>query len=118
MQGQDRAFAVDPTFGLQGFEIEVRRSPIAPRFILWEGLGCLGIRCSRRRFIAIAHRQFGPKPPGQAAVASALEKGFGAVEIALLIIHRGQAVRIVEAAARTALQQLDQFLLVRWLITE
>ncbi|MNF89006.1 hypothetical protein D3C84_715110 [compost metagenome] len=118
LQGQDRAFALDPAFGFKVFEIEVRRSPVAPRFILREGLGGLGIRSRRGSFIALTHGQLGPQPPRQAALASVLEKGLGAGEIALLIVHRGQPVRIVEATARAVLQQLDQFLLIRRLLIE
>ena len=118
LQRQNRTFTLDPAFGLKRFVIAVRRAAITPRFILREGLRRLGIRRSRGVFIAVAQRQFRPQPPRQAAVAGVFEEGLGAGVIALLIIHRGQSIRVFQAAARAVLQQFDQFLFVRRLITK
>ncbi|MNF66999.1 hypothetical protein D3C84_488030 [compost metagenome] len=118
LQRQDRAFPLDAALGLKRFEIPVRCPSLAPGFILREGLGSLGVRGGGSRLITLAHRQFRPQPPRQATVAGVFKEGLGAGVIALLIIHGRQPISIVEAAARAVLQQLDQFLLARRLITK
>ncbi|MNO89660.1 hypothetical protein D3C76_811500 [compost metagenome] len=118
LQGQDRTFTLDPAFGLECFVIEVRCAALAPGFILREGLRRFGIGCGGRALIALTHRQFCPQPPGQPTIAGMFEESLGAGVIALLIIHRRQAVGVFETATGTVLQQLDHFLFVGRLITE
>ena len=54
--------------------------------------------------MAILQGQLGPQPPGQAAVARALEKLAGPVVVAVLVAEGGQAVGVGQQAI-TALQQ-------------
>ena len=118
LQGQNRAFAIDPTLGLERFVVVVRRSALTPGFILRESLGGLRISGSRGAFITLAHRQFGPQPPSQAAIAGVFEEGLGTGVVTLLIIDRRQTIRVIECAPRAALQEFDQFLFIGRLITE